>query len=208
MGRLFGDDMREEFRPDGLACTPVPKERELEIPRGTRRPFPAALPIGSVNAHSVSPRDRRAALQSLMSAHGDAVHSFCLRALAGDRRAADHVLRDVFVNVFVQDLSPVRDRPLPWLLGLASRYCRERLATSGRSVSARGPSSRADDPVEACLAEMTIDARIILLLRFSGQLSREEIGQALDVPVSVVESLLQAALRILSQVGSGCLAHP
>jgi len=203
---MFGDDTRDGFQPDGLAFTPVPEEREIEPARGTPRPFPAALPMGSTNAIPVSPRDRRAALQSLMGAYGDAVHSFCLRVLAGDRRAADHVLRDVFVNVFVQDLSLVRDRPLPWLLGLASRYCRERLVASRRCIWSRGPSGRVDDPIEACLAQMTIDARIILLLRFSGQLSRAEIGQALDVPVSTVESLLQAALQILSQIGCSSTA--
>ena len=147
------------------------------------------------------------AFEVIFDRHFDAVHRYLARR-AG-RQRADDLTSQTFVVAFERrtrfrlDASDAR----PWLLGIATkllandRRAEQRLLEmvgqlSGDARQAVSPaSSRVDSDcdVAAALAKLDAAQRDVLLLHAFGELSYEEIADALGIPVGTVRSKLSRA---------------
>ena len=98
----------------------------------------------------------------------------------------------------------------PWFWRILVNVCRTKLTTRGR-VQVRDLNDGADladshDPFRASLlrdalgramAQLTPDQRIVVVLRYWGQLSMPEIGERLGIPEGTAKSRQHYALNIL-----------
>jgi RNA polymerase sigma-70 factor (ECF subfamily) len=168
--------------------------------------------IGDAAAISRSVR-MPAAFEAIFERHFEAVHGYLARR-AG-RQRADDLASQTFVVAFERrtrfrlDASDAR----PWLLGIATkllandRRAEQRLLEtvgqlSGDARHAVSPASSvldSDRDVAAALATLDTAQRDVLLLHAWGELSYEEIADALEIPVGTVRSRLsraRASLRV------------
>jgi RNA polymerase sigma-70 factor (ECF subfamily) len=164
----------------------------------------AAIGDAVAISHSVEVPE---AFEAIFDRHFDAVHRYLARR-AG-RQLADDLASQTFVVAFERrtrfrlDASDAR----PWLLGIATKLLandrraeQRRLETVGQlSGDARhavnGASSvlDSDRDVAAALAKLDTAQRNVLLLHAWGDLSYEEIADALGIPVGTVRSKLSRA---------------
>lgn len=158
-----------------------------------------------------------AAFTTIFDRHFAEIHRFVARRLGTD--AADDVAADVFVEAFrCRDrFDAAQPSALPWLYGITTnivRRHRRREVRRNRAyarVSARdsvhhdvGMEARADAdgkfPVVAhALAGLRARDRDVLLLFAWGQLTYDEIAEALEIPVGTVRSRLHRARAQLQQ---------
>lgn len=138
----------------------------------------------------------------LFDRHFDAVHAYAQRRVGPD--LADEVAAETFTRAFDQrrryDRS--RDEARPWLLGIAANLLRRHWRSERRRLDAyaRSTSAGAADvlpPVRADLAaavkRLPRREREPLLLLAWADLSYEEIGVALGIPVGTVRSRISRA---------------
>jgi RNA polymerase sigma-70 factor, ECF subfamily len=128
------------------------------------------------------------------------------------REIADELTADVFATAFARRTTYDLTRPsaLPWLYGIASNLLRNRLRHELRELEtlarvAVDPLAASADPldrmlrasIEPALARallgLTPEERDVLLLFAWGDLSYEEIAEALDLAVGTVKSRLSRA---------------
>jgi RNA polymerase sigma-70 factor, ECF subfamily len=128
------------------------------------------------------------------------------------REIADELTAEVFAAAFAgrgaYDQS--RSSALPWLYGIATNLLRNRLRQEVRELEALAhtaidPLLASNDPVEQLLRRsvepalarallgLSADERDVLLLFAWGDLSYDEIGHALDLPIGTVRSRLSRA---------------
>jgi RNA polymerase sigma-70 factor (ECF subfamily) len=142
------------------------------------------------------------------------------RYVAGrlDRQAADDLAAETFLVAFGQRgrFDPQRGSLRPWLFGIATKLvARHRrkearhyaaLARKGPEPSADGHESRVVNAVAAermlpqltqALAALTRGERDVVLLVALGQLSHQEVAEALGVPYGTVGSRLSRARKKL-----------
>lgn len=147
------------------------------------------------------------AFELIFDRHFDAVHRYVARR-AG-RQRADDLASQTFVVAFAararfrSDASDAR----PWLLGIATkllandRRAEQRLLETygqlrGDARQAVIPASFApasDRDLAAALAKLDRAQRDVLLLHAWGELSYEEIADALEIPLGTVRSRLSRA---------------
>lgn len=146
--------------------------------------------------------------------HFAAIHNFMRRRVGIG--LADELSAEVFVRAF-RDRSryrPVHGSALPWLYGIAShlvadhrRAERRRLRALERLASLR-PGLDPDRPGESralspelvrALRGLAAGDRDALLLVVWGELSYQEVADALEVPVGTVRSRIHRARGVLSQ---------
>jgi RNA polymerase sigma-70 factor (ECF subfamily) len=135
--------------------------------------------------------------------------------ILGDRREAEDVLHDVFLEVWraAADYDEERGSVRAWLImRMRSRSLDRRKAAGFARVvplEERGDSTRAsDDPsvapdrerVKRALAELPADQRQVLELGYFEGLSSTEIAARIDTPVGTVKSRVAAALGKLRAV--------
>lgn len=146
------------------------------------------------------------------------IHAYLGRRL--DRQAADDLTAEVFLAAFKkrETFDPRRGTVRPWLYGFASnviavhrRAEARRLAALQRSAGAgddreHGHEDRVVTRVDAASSQGRLAAELralpdgdrdVLLLSALGELSHEEVAQALDIPYGTVGSRLSRVRRKL-----------
>lgn len=161
-------------------------------------------------------RDDPPAFAAIFDRHYDAIYRF-LWGRIGD--AAEDVTAEVFKVAFErrEDYDPNYPSSKPWLFGIASRLAKQHLRTRARTRELRerktkepdqqaitGPEQRLNElalsmPVADALTELPERDRDPLLLYVWGDLTYEEIGRSLDLPVGTVRSRIHRARRVLRE---------
>lgn len=125
------------------------------------------------------------------------------------REAAEDATQDALIRAW-RDLPTLRDpdRFHAWLYRLLVNAChdhRRRDAAYRRAIG-EAPAPVIGDPAEpvvqhaairAGLARLTSDHRAVLVLRYYGDLTQEEIAEALGLPSGTVKSRLHRALAAM-----------
>jgi len=162
------------------------------------------------------------AFARLLDRHGGRVLAVATRIAAGDRTLAEDLCQEVWVHLL--RVLPKYDatRPFqPWLLHVAANLCRNRVRGERRrpaqsldaiddaggeiAVSADAPAgARLERDETARIVRAARDAlpasyREILALRYEGDLSHEEIAEALGgLPIGTVKNRLHRAREALA----------
>lgn len=146
------------------------------------------------------------------------IHAYLGRRL--DRQAADDLTAEVFLAAFRkrETFDPERGRVRPWLYGFAGNVIALHRRTEARRLAALQRRAGADDDrehgheervvtrVDAVSAQGRLAAELralpdgdrdVLLLSALGELSHEEVAQALDIPYGTVGSRLSRVRRKL-----------
>lgn len=161
--------------------------------------------------------DRRAAVVDLMRAHGDAVLGFCVRVL-GDHQLAEEVRQQTFLEAF-RDFDRVQDRSSlrAWLFGIASHRCLDALRNRQRRskwienddqvvINTHDPGSGPSEQVahaqltsvlEDCLAALSPEVRMTVLVRFQTELTYEELAVRLATRADALQMRVTRALAKL-----------
>ena len=139
---------------------------------------------------------------------------FCCGYLA-TRDAAEDAAQDIFVLVLQAQAVP--DRFGPWLYRLARNHCLNVLRNRGRRGETSLPSNfdlaatlsgqltraaRREDRerLERAIASLPTEQSEALRMRYLESLSRDDIADILDVPVSTVKSRLFEGLKQLRKL--------
>ena len=148
------------------------------------------------------------AFRGVFDNHFAAVHRYLSRRVG--RARADDLASQTFVVAFERRAAfrPDALDARPWLLGIAThllmneRRAERRLLEAVSRLAARGDASLShtdrepaelDGEVASALAGLDGDMRDVLLLVAWGELSYEEVAEALAVPVGTVRSRLSRA---------------
>lgn len=146
------------------------------------------------------------------------IHAYLGRRL--DRQAADDLTAEVFLAAFRkrETFDPRRGAVRPWLYGFAGNVIALHRRAEARRLAALQRSAGADDDREhdhedrvvtrmdavsiqgrlaAELRALSDGDRDVLLLSALGELSHEEVAQALDIPYGTVGSRLSRVRRKL-----------
>lgn len=159
----------------------------------------------------------REAFRVLVERESQAVIGTC-RRIIGDPVEAQDVAQDVFTQAYRSIATYRGDGPFgAWLRRIAVRAAIARLATrrdhvtlDGETVDPRVARLRSADDPEAevldaehraaivdAVASLPVDQREVVLLRFYGDLSLEEIARATDHPIGTVKSRLSRGVASL-----------
>ena len=161
------------------------------------------------------------AFSELLDRHGGRVLAVATR-IAGDRTLADDLCQDVWIHLL--RVLPKYDaaRPfVPWLLQVTANLCRNRVrgerrrparsldalteegggfaASDDASVGARLERDETSRIVRAARDALPPSYRTILALRYEGDLSHEQIAEALGgLPIGTVKNRLHRAREALA----------
>lgn len=155
---------------------------------------------------------------AIFDKHFRCVSTF-LRRRAG-ASAAEELTSQTFLVAFASrsNFDQARISAKPWLLGIATNLVRHQARGVGRQRRAYDratPDSEADfteqaigradasgqrPALVAALSELTVEERDVLLLFAWGELSYEEIAEALEVPIGTVRSRLARARKRMEQL--------
>lgn len=170
---------------------------------------------GTVIAASLSDP---AAFAEIFDRHFAAVSAF-LRRKAGEA-TAEEITSQAFLVAFRSRAGhdQTRTSAKPWLLGIATNLLRHQARGAGRQGRAYERLGRSVEPdfsgeaiqradaesrrpvLVAALAALTNDERDVLLLFAWAELTYEEIGEALEIPLGTVRSRLSRARARMEQL--------
>jgi RNA polymerase sigma-70 factor (ECF subfamily) len=153
--------------------------------------------------------------RNLMLEHQSMVFSIALRIL-GDRSAAEEAAQDVFLELHAKlDDLVSDDHVLHWLRRVTVHRSIDRVRRRERrpevqmewselpELPDRSAPMREDLPFSRQLQQLVSSLpavpRSVLVLRYQEDLSPDEIGGMLDMPVATVKSHLQRSLRLLRE---------
>ena len=168
----------------------------------------AVAPVPSPDAADLAGPPQR--FHAVVDRHFDAVAAFLARRVGPD--AAQDLAQEVFVTAFRKRrrFDARYDSARPWLLGIANHAVAKHRRDERRQLellerAARHPEP-AFKPLDGLSPELYVGLttlarrdRDALLLHAWGELSYEEIAQALDVPLGTVRSRIHRARRRLSE---------
>jgi len=160
------------------------------------------------------------AFAHLLRLHQNRVYDLLVRML-GDRAEAEDVAQEVFV-AFHRALPAFRgdSRVSTWLFRIAKNHCLNRLKYRGRRgegqhveldaldrAGAEGPETpertleraQVNERVQAAIAALPEEQRLVLVLRDIEDLSYEEIAAVLEQPEGTVKSRLHRARLALAR---------
>jgi RNA polymerase sigma factor (sigma-70 family) len=203
-----------------------------ESPRDLEAGIAHLIPHGErgTDAQAVLDSLRDPALfASVFERHFASVHRYARQRVGAD--SADEIAAETFLVAFDsrRRFDGRRASARPWLLGIATNLIRRRWRDEQRQLAAyakvvsEAPTSAAndgavamtpalDDDLAAALAGLTRDDRDTLFLYVWADLSYEEIGEALGVPIGTVRSRIARARRLLrghlAPVGDCACAAP
>lgn len=165
------------------------------------------------------------AFEELVNAHQHRVFEFCYRMLS-DREEAMDVAQDVFLSVHQNLRSFRRDAKLStWILRISKNHCLNRLkylarrgarrreeltqVDEARLAAAMEAPASPDQPlvaeaernqVQAAIAKLETDQRVLVVLRDIEGLSYEEIVEITELPIGTVKSRLHRARERLADL--------
>jgi RNA polymerase sigma-70 factor (ECF subfamily) len=163
---------------------------------------------------ALSGGDRRAAVTILVRAYGDALRSYCLRVMAGNRAAADDVYQTVLLQAYEDiDSFSCRSSLRTWLWAIA----RHRALDARKAIRRRqarfvlqddlpdepDPDRLADDVigdgavarlVESRLEGLPAHVRAAVVLHYGEGLTYEEMGQLLGQAPATLQARVSRAL--------------
>jgi RNA polymerase sigma-70 factor, ECF subfamily len=156
-----------------------------------------------------------AAFARLADEHLDAAYRLAC-AILRDPTDAQDATHDAFVQAW-QKWSTLRDpdRFQAWFDRILINTCRNRLRRTTRwqmrDISSEVIVASGDeyartqdrDVIDAALAELSLDHRIVVALRYYGDLPIDAIAARLDIPPGTVQSRLHYALRQLHGIIDG-----
>jgi len=202
-------------RPWYVWSVPEPTEEG-----GARKGGPAEAAAAKADAElvaAIAAGDRKA-LAALYQRFASSLMAVGQRIL-GDRREAEDLLHDVFLEVWRQagQFDPARGTVRAWLLMRMRSRSLDRRKSAGFSrvvsleerqeeVRATGDDALASDrnALRRALAELPEEQRVVLELGYFEGLSSTEIAVRVAAPVGTVKSRVAAALAKLRQgLGSG-----
>jgi RNA polymerase sigma factor (sigma-70 family) len=161
---------------------------------------------------------RPTVFEAVFTRHFAAVHRYAQQRVGVD--AADEIAAETFLQAFDhrRRFDTTQPSARPWLLGIATNLMRRRWRDEKRQLAAyartreeaAGGSAAADcatapqvtgvdRDLAAALAALTSDDRDALLLYAWADLSYQEIGDALAVPIGTVRSRISRARRRLRE---------
>jgi RNA polymerase sigma-70 factor (ECF subfamily) len=156
------------------------------------------------------------AFARLYDRHCDLLFGLALRIL-GDRREAEDVLHNVFLEVWrsARDYDPKRARVRTWLTVrmrsraldvLKSARVRRNAGDAAleRMSGDMAPANADHARVRAALAQLSVEQRRVIELMYFDGLSCSEIAARIAIPVGTVKSRLSAGLQRLRE----CLERP
>jgi RNA polymerase sigma-70 factor (ECF subfamily) len=126
----------------------------------------------------------------------------------GSRNRADEAAQEAFVRAYFNMCKLKKpDSFFPWLLGIADRVAKEHRREEQiqhqreivRSISEETPRTELsqDYALEAAIAELPEAYREVVLLRYYGQHSCNQIAERLDMPLGTVTKTLSRAYAML-----------
>lgn len=194
----------EEEEPKGEEDAP-----EAEAAANDERAFPRAETVS----------DRRAVIEELMSAHGEAVLGFCVR-MVGDHSLAHDTRQQVFLQA-QRDLDGVREPSTlrNWLFAITYHRCldaikaeRRRLALIENNESAvldcenpgMGPFEHVDRAqsyaaLEACLRLLSPVSRAAVIMHYQMGCTYEEMAVVFGATADALQKCVARALPVLRQ---------
>ena len=167
------------------------------------------------------------AFDAIVRTHQDRVYAFCLRMLA-DREDALDVAQEVFLSAY-RNLAGFRGEASlsTWLLRIAANRSlnriRQRATRAAREVMSIEPQEDGEVPfqppgreedrpdrmvesretrriLEAAIADLDEDSRMLVLLSDVEGLSYEELSEAVGIPLGTVKSRLHRARMALRKM--------
>ncbi len=156
-------------------------------------------------------RGERTALTLLVQAHQRSVYSLALRML-GTRDLAEDLTQDVFMQMNGSLSAIESNRHLGfWLRQVTSNRAIDQLRRRARvpmtsldEETQLFSAEEASDPLlqrhlQALLADLSPQARAVLLLRYQEDLDPLEIARTLEMPLNTVKSHLKRSLQIMRE---------
>ena len=156
-------------------------------------------------------RGERAALTLLVQAHQRSVYSLALRML-GTRDLAEDLTQEVFMQMNGNLRTIESNRHLGfWLRQVTSNRAIDQLRRRARvpmtsldEETQLFSAEEASDPLlqrhlQALLADLSPQARAVLLLRYQEDLDPLEIARTLEMPLNTVKSHLKRSLQIMRE---------
>ena len=121
-------------------------------------------------------------------------------AITGRRSLADDVAADGFERAFAALGRFDERRPFgPWLHRIVANRALD-LLRAERRLSDSAPSHAAGDrSLLAAVADLSLERRIVVVLRYGVGMTPKQIAEALDLPVGTVNSRLARALEQLRE---------
>lgn len=127
-----------------------------------------------------------------------------------NRQEAEEIAQEVFVRSYI-GLATLKKTSafVPWLFGIANRVVKESRRAKGRerrqplfeNVPARPPVERAvtDESLQSSIAELDERYRQVVVLRYHGRMTCEQVARVLDLPLGTVTKRLSRAYAILRE---------
>ena len=158
----------------------------------------------------------RASLDGHPEAYGQLVRRYqapLMGYLAGrlrDHQEAEEIAQEAFVRSYIGLATLKRTSAfVPWLFGIADRVVKESRRAKGRQrhlplpddVPARPPVNPpiADEPLQATIAKLDERYRQVIVLRYHGRMTCEQVARLLDLPLGTVTKRLSRAYAILRE---------
>ncbi len=159
------------------------------------------------------------AFRELVNRHTPALYNL-VYAFTGDRAESEHLTQETWLRVWSALARIQLDRPLkPYLLRVAINLCRtwaarkrmawlsvdadeiqDLLADESEDVFERLSKSELQRCVRAAIEKLPPLYRTVLVLRYSEDLSYEEIAEALNLPLNTVRTHLRRAKAKLREL--------
>lgn len=173
---------------------------------------------------SRSARDRRAAVDALFTEHGEAIFGYCVRILR-DPVLAEDVMQQVFLEAF-RDHDRFRGQSSrrTWLFGIAVHRCLDTLRSRRRAAGRSEPlADRDEDPemaeleapgrgpfellsqvqrlaaLQECLAVLSPESRATVLLRFTTDMTYEQMTSHLSASQDALQMRIARAMPALRE---------
>lgn len=166
------------------------------------------------------------AFGDIVRRYQNAVFSVCYRLL-GNRQEAEDLSQQSFIRIYQRLHTFDIERPfLPWVRRVAANVCfnameRRRLeSVDVETVEATLPAPPQANPADQVAAQETVDRlhaavlalppayRAVIELRHFQELSYEEVGELLKLPLNTIKSHLFRARKLLAEALKDERPHP
>ena len=193
-------------RTDAPAAQPRPVAVAVASPR-----FAADADVGGQDLLTQAKAGDQTAFAALIRRHQNMVFSVALHMLRS-RPAAEDLAQEVFLELY-RSLSRLESdaHVVSWLRRVASHRCideirrrnhRQEFATDTLPEPGHSPQTRdvfGAERLQAMVAELPENARMVVVLRYQEEMEPTEIASALSMPINTVKSHLRRSIAELRE---------